>query len=176
VEDDLPLAEADLLQGFADQRVERQVGWDAVHRGMLPQGRRVGKGEHAAHVHLDEQREPQTHQRPVRRRLQPAGNTAKNWSGQWDSNPRLAAWEAATLPTELCPQGAGMLSLRRGGRQGGREGGSVGSRGRWAAHVGMRAHPRGGSGRMGAALTWGFRLGECPPHGECRLRWSKRTH
>src|SRR5689334_20216776 len=32
------------------------------------------------------------------------GRKAK-WSGQRDSNPRHQAWEACTLPAELCPPG-----------------------------------------------------------------------
>jgi hypothetical protein len=31
------------------------------------------------------------------------GGRSSNWSGQRDSNSRHQAWEACTLPAELCP-------------------------------------------------------------------------
>ena len=35
----------------------------------------------------------------------------RGWSGQRDSNPRHQAWEACTLPAELCPLNAQQLYL-----------------------------------------------------------------
>ena len=34
----------------------------------------------------------------------------ERWSGQRDSNPRHQAWEACTLPTELCPHGRSVVA------------------------------------------------------------------
>src|SRR5215207_2229124 len=40
----------------------------------------------------------------------------KNWSGQRDPNPRHQAWEACTLPTELCPLKNSLSGEKSSGR------------------------------------------------------------
>ncbi len=44
------------------------------------------------------------------------------WSGQRDSNPRHQAWEACTLPTELCPLGGSCGKKSNGEAQPGQGG------------------------------------------------------
>ena len=46
---------------------------------------------------------------PVGRLRQPS--RPRGWSGQRDSNPRHQAWEACTLPAELCPLNAQQVYL-----------------------------------------------------------------